>query len=162
MTGPSPTIGRLPLAVCACACVLSAWWGASAEERARSPRRDRAIVEDENRPLGVDEQPAAGEGPLVREGTFVEDLRGVFRRSGDRLLFQPSTGGRPWPVLENLNLERVARTIQDSGKTSAPWSVSGTVTEYRGTNYLLLRRAVLKAAAPSGRPIGAPSRPGAF
>jgi hypothetical protein len=51
---------------------------------------------------------------------------------------------RRFTTLENLNLERVARVISDSPDT-LEWTVSGTITEFQGANYLLLSRAVLKS-----------------
>ena len=48
--------------------------------------------------------------------------------------------------LENLNLQRIARTIADN-PVPLQWSVTGTITEYRGANFLFVRRAVLKRRA---------------
>ncbi|MBX7168356.1 MAG: hypothetical protein K1X74_18620 [Pirellulales bacterium] len=89
------------------------------------------------------------EAPLTREGSQVDDIRGNFRHVGERLVFQPQDEIRPLVILENLNAERVTKTLQEAGKSSLPWSVSGTVTEFRGDNYLLLSRAVLKSG-PAG------------
>jgi hypothetical protein len=50
------------------------------------------------------------------------------------MMFYAADGERRFGVLENLNLERVARLV---GETPDPleWSVSGVVTEYQGGNY---------------------------
>ena len=45
--------------------------------------------------------------------------------------------------LENLTLQRIAQVIADSPERLR-WTVTGTITEYRGANYLLVRRAILK------------------
>ena len=45
--------------------------------------------------------------------------------------------------LENLNLERVA-LANNKATNRQEWFVSGTVTEFRGVNYLLIEKAVLK------------------
>jgi len=44
--------------------------------------------------------------------------------------------------LENLNLERIARAVADNPVT-LEWKVTGTITEYRGANFLLVTRATL-------------------
>jgi hypothetical protein len=103
----------------------------------------------EIRRLGADESSpvvaASGEKPLEkqREGTTLTNVTGYFRLTGDRAMFYAETGAR-YGGLENLNLERVASAINDNPE-QLQWSVSGTVTEYRGTNYLLVSRATLKA-----------------
>jgi hypothetical protein len=43
-------------------------------------------------------------------------------------------------VLENLSLQRVLQNIQGSPEQEI-WLVTGRVTEFQGTNYLLLERA---------------------
>lgn len=64
---------------------------------------------------------------------------GAFRRSGDRIEFVMA-GGMRFIALENLNLERIEDKLAlDTGGLT--WTVSGTVTEYRGQFYLLIRRA---------------------
>lgn len=78
----------------------------------------------------------------LREGTALETL-GSFKLTGDRIMFY-SADKRRFGTLENLNLERIARMVSDSPDT-LQWSVSGTVTEYQGSNYLLVARAVLKS-----------------
>ena len=84
----------------------------------------------------------------VREGTELVDEIGHFRRSGGRILFFSADGKRRLVGLENLNLERVARTIAQSPQT-LQWGVTGTITEYRGANFLLVRRAILRSGMPS-------------
>ena len=68
--------------------------------------------------------------------------------SGGRVLFFTADGKRRFVGLENLNLERVARTIAESPQT-LQWSVTGTITEYRGANFLLVRRAILNRGIQS-------------
>jgi hypothetical protein len=79
----------------------------------------------------------------VREGTEIVNQLGYFRITGGRVLFSTADGKRRFVGLENLNLERVARAIAGSPQT-LQWDVTGTITEYRGANFLLVRRAVLK------------------
>ena len=81
-----------------------------------------------------------------REGTNLVDRVGRFKVAQDRVSFYEQETDREFPALENLALERVARIVSDSSD-ELQWSVSGTVTEFRGQNYLLVTRALLKATA---------------
>jgi len=90
-----------------------------------------------------DQPPSPKIGQRVREGTELVDLRGVFKKAGQRVHFLPNDGQGPFVALENLNLQRIARTIADS-LSRQEWEVSGTVTEYRGANFLLVKKAVLR------------------
>ncbi|HTN75878.1 MAG TPA: hypothetical protein VL096_11550 [Pirellulaceae bacterium] len=88
---------------------------------------------------GADAKPA----PLrLREGELIE-LAGRLELSGDRAIFYPHDG-QPLRILENLALERVAQVL---GETRGPreWVVAGLVTECRGTNYLLISKAVQRS-----------------
>ena len=93
----------------------------------------------------------------LREGTELTSLRGWFRMVDGRILFFPSQDDAPYIGLENLNLERIAAELASS-PSQLEWSISGTITEFRGTNYLLVRRAILfqsassQDAAPPGTP----------
>lgn len=60
------------------------------------------------------------------------------------MLFTTADGTGRYTGLENLNLERVAIAVSES-PDQLLWSVTGTVTEYRGTNYLLVTLALLKS-----------------
>ena len=84
---------------------------------------------------------------LMREGAELTDQLGEFKFSGDRTLFVAGPEKRRFVVLENLNLERVGRILSDN-PDALEWSVSGTVTEYRGSNYLYVRRATLRSRVP--------------
>ena len=59
----------------------------------------------------------------------------------------PSQADGRYIGLENLNLERIAAELASS-PSQPEWSVSGTVTEFRGTNYLLVRRSILSQSVP--------------
>jgi hypothetical protein len=48
-------------------------------------------------------------------------------------------------VLENLALERIVRILNET-RGQRQWLVSGTITEYRGSNYLLISKAVQRVA----------------
>ena len=80
----------------------------------------------------------------VREGTVLNDVPGVFKLTGDRATFYPTDGSARYGGLENQSLERVANVISED-PTALEWLVSGNVTEYKGNNYLLVSRAILKS-----------------
>lgn len=82
----------------------------------------------------------------LREGTELSEARGYFRFVDDRVVFFRSNGDSRYIGLENLNLERIVSEITNN-PTQLEWTVVGTVTEYRGANYLLVRRAVLSRPA---------------
>ncbi len=78
----------------------------------------------------------------LREGMKFVNRIGELKESGGRITFYPDGQTQSLQLLENLALERVSG---DLDRTSRKWSVSGIVTEFKGSNYLLLHRAVLKA-----------------
>ena len=128
------TLSRIPIAglVCAAALLLGvalAW--------AQGFRRPAAPLANTERP-SLDGQ--------IREGSEIADQVGYFRATGDRVTFHLQDGKQRFVVLENLNLDRIARVIaEDAGRLS--WSVTGTITEFRGANFLLVRRAVIQSRA---------------
>jgi hypothetical protein len=88
----------------------------------------------------------------LREGTRLKDVSGRFRQSGDSLTFIDGEN-REISGLPNLNLERILRMLKSVEEPeSVTWSVSGAITEFSGRNYLLISRAVYKAAAPPPAP----------
>lgn len=120
---------------------------AAAEERSL-PNGPSSALEKQADPSKAGHD-AAGSGEPVqwmrlREGSKITDQAGEFQKSGDRYSFYPKEGKGSLRVLENLSLERVARTMEDD---PAPrlWNVTGVVTEYQGENFLLISRATLKA-----------------
>ena len=82
------------------------------------------------------------DGRRVREGTKIEKT-GCFRTTGDRVTFYTDDGKTRYRGLENLMLQRIARTIAES-PGQLEWQVTGIVTEYRGANFLLVTHAVLR------------------
>lgn len=78
-----------------------------------------------------------------REGSRLVNQLGNFKLSGEHVTFISTDGKLKLDALENLAVERVARTIGDS-PDQLEWSISGVITECRGSNYLLVTQAVLK------------------
>jgi hypothetical protein len=91
-------------------------------------------------------RPTSDVADRLREGTVLE-LSGTFKPLGDRIMFYSSTDNRRFGTLENLNLERITRLVTE-GSDAMQWSVTGTVTEFQGANYLLVSRAVVNSKLP--------------
>jgi len=79
----------------------------------------------------------------AREGTEIINRAGYFRTAGDRVIFFTEDGRDRFIVLENLNLERITQAVADDPK-QLQWSVTGSITEFCGDNFLIIRRAVAK------------------
>ncbi len=82
----------------------------------------------------------------LREGTQVVDQWGYFKPTGERWLFLAEQDGAQWIGLENRNLERVVRAVTGNPRRLR-WRVTGILTEYHGSNFLLIERAILKSDA---------------
>ena len=111
------------------------------EPAARVPQQGTAAIDAD--------QGEAREEPIrrVREGSVLKRQTGSFTMLGDRIVFQSEGEEDVLMVLENLMLERVWKVLQETSPRQ--WIVSGSVTEYRGRNYLLLERAVVRAQSTS-------------
>ena len=81
----------------------------------------------------------------LREGTVLNDVVGEFQLTGDRITFFPSESKNAVRCLENLSLERILQYTKEQNDQKM-WIVSGTITEYRDSNYLLIRRAIVKGS----------------
>jgi len=96
-------------------------------------------------PAATESRPATRRPTLwFREGTEIVNTIGHFRITGDRVTFFTADGSGRYVALENLSLERITRTIANS-PASLQWSVTGTLTEYRGANFLIVKHAILKS-----------------
>ncbi len=82
----------------------------------------------------------------LREGTKLIDIVGTFQSiGGESITFTPGGSGgnkESFRVLENLALQRVSQVL-DENKGARQWTVSAEVTEYKGNNYLLLKKIVV-------------------
>ncbi len=83
--------------------------------------------------------------PEYREGKEVQKLRGSIRVVEDRYVFFPQAGAYRFVLLENLNLERIARAMAEA-TLDVVWEVDAEVTEFSGSNYLLVQRAQIVSA----------------
>lgn len=116
---------------------------ATAHTRTRSEATalGEATAESEEGTGGVPGRP----GERLREGTRLVEVVGTFQAIGaDGITFSPRGSKDSYRVLENLALERIGRTLDETRGTRM-WVVSGLITEYRGANYLLVSKAVMQA-----------------
>ena len=91
----------------------------------------------------------------AREGTQLIRQLGRFTTTGDRLTFHVAGSETQYLGLENLALERIGKVLVDrrDQANELQWEVTGVLTEYRGTNYLLVTRALVKAKNVRGSSI---------
>ena len=139
-------LSRVPIAGLVCAAALLAvvavaWAQGFRRADVRTAVADRAAAANTDRP---------NLGGQIREGAEIADQAGWFRATGDRVTFHLHDAEQRFVVLENVNLDRIARVIAEEGEHLA-WSVTGTITEFRGAKFLLIRRAVVRSRA-EGRP----------
>jgi hypothetical protein len=86
-----------------------------------------------------------------REGSLLTDLSGSFEFVGDRVVFVPAGSQDSYRVLENLALERIVHELGDA-RDQRSWTVTGQLTEFRGANYLLVAKALIKSSASAAPP----------
>jgi hypothetical protein len=91
------------------------------------------------------------QGERLREGTRLIDASGSFQGVGDRIVFSPKGSKESYRILENLALQRISQTLEDV-RGQRQCLVSGTITEFRGANYLLVTKYLLVNKAPSSGP----------
>ena len=94
--------------------------------------------------------PVAPNVPVVREGTHKVNISGRLTHSPDgQAVFTFDSDGTtmkdpPMIILPNLKLEGMeAAVLNKAGDVH--FRVSGTVTEYKGRNYILMDKAVVMA-----------------
>lgn len=79
---------------------------------------------------------------LQREGTLVANVRGHFELGAERARFVDARTGASYICLENHALQQIAIATSRQTTVGTDWIVRGTLTEFDGTNYLLLDRAI--------------------
>ena len=77
----------------------------------------------------------------IREGTTFKGMLVFFRQIGDRTAMYTVEDNRRFLCLENLALERILTTIEEKPERQI-WKIDGEFTEFRGENYVLIRRAL--------------------
>jgi len=88
----------------------------------------------------------------VREGTTFKDMYVFFRQTGNRTVLYTVDNNQLFICLENLQLERILTAIQEKPGREF-WKIEGEFTEFRGENYVLIRRAVFAEAPAAAVPV---------
>ena len=101
----------------------------------------------EVRPIAVAPTQQNQRSNRLREGTAFRDKNVFFRQTGDRTVLYTVGDNQRFTCLENLALERILTTIQEKPERQY-WRIEGEFTEFRGENFVLIRRAVV-AHAPT-------------
>lgn len=110
---------------------------------------------DPLRPMPTSSTVSALAGPLtksserLREGTKLIDVTGTFQAVGaDNISFLANGNKESYRLLQNLALQRISQSLEDN-RALRQWTVSGTITEFRSANYLLVTKAVQSPDAPA-------------
>jgi hypothetical protein len=95
--------------------------------------------------INADERPSlakmAREAELLREGALLTEIKGRFRKEGERYFFTDESGEKRYKCLENFCLQRVASAMQGEERKLV-WLISAKITEFNEENFLLLEKAV--------------------
>ena len=118
----------------------------------RAVAQEGTIADEQTLSAGPAEPAGSNDAPFqrLREGTQLTNQLGTFKPAGERIMFQAASGKGRFLCLENLNLERISRLVRDN-PDSLQWEISGTVTEYGGSNFLEVSRAILRSKTRSRR-----------
>jgi hypothetical protein len=130
-------------AVFACGAILTCAAAQIAQTDSAEPQPDAEHVA--GNPGASERGAESGLPSKFREGMHVTELAGHFDAAVEGPIFVDESGHR-LEGLENLNLQRIARTLREALDPSVlKWKVSGTITEYEGRNFILIERAVYSA-----------------
>lgn len=77
---------------------------------------------------------------IVREGARIESKIMRAKLAGENIVWEADDSKKSFDSLENLALERVLQAVHADG-SERPWIVTGTITEFKGRNFILLERA---------------------
>jgi hypothetical protein len=83
----------------------------------------------------------AKEDSAMREGAVLADVKGRFKKQGERFFFTDETTNKSYKCLENLCLQRIATSQQDEDR-KVIWLVFAKVTEFNGENFLIIEKSV--------------------
>ena len=73
--------------------------------------------------------------------TPITDVKGRFKKQGERFQFVEEGSNKAFKCLENLCLQRISMNQQDDER-KVIWLVSAKVTEFNGENFWILEKAV--------------------
>jgi len=83
----------------------------------------------------------AKEESALREGAVLAEIKGRFKKQGERFVFTDEATNKSYKCLENLCLQRVVASQQDDDR-KVIWLVAAKVTEFNNENFLLLEKSV--------------------
>lgn len=112
-----------------------------------SEPNNHAITSNNNLPAdgSAPDVPSNTRSLLRREGTLARDLVGTVSKQGLHWVFIPDDKSAPLNLLQNQLLERIESILESAEKSPnnppPSWRLSGRVTEYRSSNYLLITTA---------------------
>jgi hypothetical protein len=119
-------------------------------QRAEAPTQP----EQEIKPIVAPPSKQSQRTQRYREGTAFKNTLVYFRPAGDRTALYTVDKNQRFTCHENLALERILSTIQAKPERQF-WRIEGEFTEFRGENFVFIRRAVV-AYAPSTEVPAAP------
>ena len=99
----------------------------------------------ESKPIAIPPAKQTLRANRFREGTTFKDKHVFFRQTNDRTVLYTTLDNQKFTCLENLHLERILTTIQEKPERQF-WKIDGEYTEFRGENFVLIRRAVVAQA----------------
>lgn len=84
-------------------------------------------------------EPQSNATHILREGTKVDSQTAICRSIGDRLVLEVNDFPKQIVALENLSAQRVMEALY-TDPNDRFWSITGTITEFRGSNFMLLQK----------------------
>jgi len=93
------------------------------------------------RPIATPQTGQTQKKKLIREKTAFKEMLVFFRQTGDRTALYTVADSQRFVCLENLELERILTTMQEKPERQF-WKIDGEYTEFRGENYVFIRRSV--------------------
>jgi hypothetical protein len=99
----------------------------------------------EIKPIVAPQAKQAPRTQRIREGTAFKGKIVFFRQTGDRTVLYTAEDNQRFYCLENLTLERILTAIREKPEYQF-WKLDGEFTEFRGENFVLIRRAVITQA----------------
>ena len=105
----------------------------------------------EMKPIAVSPTTQTQQSQRFREGTTFKDMLVFFRQNADRTVLYTADGGQRFICLENLALERVLTAVQQKPERQY-WKVDGEFSEFRGENFVTLRRFVIARTPANDTP----------
>ena len=96
----------------------------------------------DSKTLAVPPEKQTPRGKRFREGTTFKDKIVFFRQAGDRTALYMVEDNQRFFCHENLAPERILTTTQKNPEREL-WKIEGTFSEFRGENFITIRRAVV-------------------